>query len=196
MRSLSTHSTQGGPMRELTKAELRIIKELKKQDILQPPRGYQLDYRNGVIMVACADGDQLYDLFTTHAGLCPSNPNRHRIHLLTRNGGALWISRPRTFNRQTDEVGSLLKEIQKAHSMKHINAVALYTHVPCGVADEFNTDIVTNLKLLIEAKILVRPLSPDFQTAEFFHVDYGQGKKRSYYVSPEKFDEWLNSKKS
>lgn len=176
-------------MRQLTETELQILKELKKQDVLQPLRGYQLDYRNGVIMVACADGDQMYDLFNTHASLCPSNPNHARIHLLTRNGGALMLLRNERLSCD------LSKEIATASDLKHIKATALYTHTPCGIADALDITIGRSLNRLVTAKQRIDESNLHLQVACFFHVDYGQGKKRSYYVSPERLDEWLKSKK-
>ena len=121
MRSLSTHSTQGGPMRELTKTELRIIKELKKQDIFTNRYEVTSDYRNGVIMVACADGDQMYDLFTTHASLCPCNPNRTRIHLANTQ----WRRPLSRSTLLTKDVPGLLKRNPTASDLKHIKSVAL-----------------------------------------------------------------------
>jgi hypothetical protein len=179
-------------MRELTEAELQIIKELKENDVLEPLRGFQLDYSNGVVMVACADGDQMYDLFTTHASLCPCNPNRHRIHLLTRDGGALVLPSVHFANQASN---ILLNEIAAASLMKDIKTVALYTHIPCGIADKFGIKTKENVVLLTLAKQRVEWMNVlNLQVACFFHVDYGQGKKRSYYVSPEKFDEWAKSK--
>lgn len=79
-------------MNRLSDQDRKLIEKFIKNGVLEPLNGYQLDYSNGVIMVACSDGDQLYDLINRHTTLCRSNPNHTRIHLIALNGGALLLS--------------------------------------------------------------------------------------------------------
>ena len=184
-------------MGQLSDRDRKLIEKFIKNGVLEPLNGFQLDYSNGTIMVACSDGDQLYDLISRHTNLCQNNPNHTRIHLIALNGGALLLDATSPLGKEVPahpEYRVILRHLLGARELKKITSVALYSHAPCGMADKFGLSVADILRSLAWAKTFLENFHK-FKAANFLHVDYGQGVKNSYHVSPEKYGEWLSTKK-
>jgi len=148
-----------------------------------------LDFSNGVIAVVCADGDQFFDYYTHIVSLAKEQLGRERAHIMALNGGSLLLS-----NEWPDpeEAVVLKRHINVAVDLKNIHTIALYVHAPCGAAGICHFDVKKVLDLLVQAKENVKKIRDDIKVICFVHVDWGDGKKRTYFLSREK---WINYNK-
>lgn len=163
-----------------------------KQGVLLEVKAHLIDESSGTIMVTCADGDQMTDVYRHHEGVCIHHRSDPRIHLFSLNGGAKLIAENSPLQMGgEDEI--LLKHMQFARVKKDIETVVLYAHAPCGAAYDHDLSFSDVLELLFAGKDRVKRTLPGIKVACFCHVDYGDGKKRTYFVSR---DAWLVWKKS
>ena len=176
-------------MSQLTNTDRELILSLRSEKILDDVLGHSLKLDNGVIIVTCSDGDQIPDVFRFQGKIGKDQKSDERIHTIALNGGALDI--PENSPISTDgESKVILKHIGQAIELKNINTVILYGHAPCGAAGLCNLSAEQTFDLLIEAKTKVKEVYPQVTVACFYHVDYGQGKKRTYFLSRDKYKEW------
>lgn len=159
--------------------------------VLADVEEHKIDQTNGVIMVACADGDQMPDIFLFQKKMEEKQRKTPRIHTIALNGGALLI--PENSPVATGESKILIGHIRVAMDLKKIKTIALYAHAPCGAAGLCKLSVEVILDLLIQAKMQIKREISDAKVACFFHVDYGDGKKRTYFVSRDKYEEWKQS---
>lgn len=179
-------------MGTLTRADHAIKMRLRKAGVLGDLDGNRLDLRQGVIMVTCADGDQLYDIFAHKALAVMQQRSDARIHTLALNGGALLLAEDSPLSRTNNEGTVLMEHIRGAMKLKGMRTVALYAHAPCGAATKMvhpplRLDQV--VALLIRAKTRVKSLGDGIKVACFLHVDNGTGK-RTYHVSRDAWTSW------
>lgn len=178
-------------MPQLDPNEVRFFEELREAGVLEDVNGNRLDTSNGVILVTCADGDQLGDIFKLQSGMTP------RIHTLAFNGGGLLIPNGSSANVSIGisptgvEVclGDIyMNQIFVAQELKGIRVVALHVHFPCGIARLHSIEPCRLMELLVEAKTRIKTEMPDgMKVAAYLHVAWPDGRKRTYFVSREKW---------
>lgn len=166
----------------LNDCDREFAEVLRREGVLQDVDGHRLDLAEGVILVACADGDQMPDLFRHQASLQTEHRGVPRPHLLALNGGGLRIPRGSSLNGGAGEV--LLKDIGDARLLKGISMVALYVHAPCGAARLAGFTLEQEITLLMDAKVRVKEECGEVvRVACFVHLDWGDGRRRTYFIS-------------
>lgn len=175
---------------KLSDETLALIARFRTNGVLQDLDTHRIDQSKGAIIVSCADGDQIHDLFHHHEQLFNDAGISPRIHTLALNGGALLVAAgsPLTTWMREDEV--LLKNIGVARQLKEIDTVILYAHAPCGAAGAANMTFHNVLEYLMQAKTRLKRIDDKIKVACFCHIDYGDGKKRTYFVSRECFEKF------
>jgi hypothetical protein len=174
---------------ELNGVDSLAIRLMRSVGVLEDLNPHRLDQKDGVIMVACADGDQMPDLFAHQARLVSAHRDAPRVHTLALNGGALLIpTRSPLRNKALREGDVLCQHITAARKLKGISTIVLYGHTPCGAAGLHDLGIHDCISLLVEAKAQIRKTYPRVPIACFFHVADG-AKKRTYFISPKR---WRN----
>lgn len=170
----------------LSKNDRRLIEKFIGLGVLLEVDGHKIDESKGAILVTCADGDQFEDLFTHHANICKQQrcSDHARIHVLSLNGGAKLIAKSSPLHTAGED-RVILNHISGAKALKDINTVVLYAHAPCGAAYSKGISFENVLRLLFEGKDRVKESDKGLHVACFCHVDYGNGKKRTYFASRE-----------
>ncbi|MBU0596739.1 hypothetical protein KJ641_04020 [Patescibacteria group bacterium] len=182
-----------GHLSEEDRKRLEELRDPAQLGILQDEYPTKLDLSNGIIAVVCADGDQFEDKHGHLAEIVNNAIGRPRVHTISLNGGPLLLSFKSPAYQcieSHDQVHEfLVNQIAVGQKIKDMNTVVLCTHAPCGVAGLCGMDINAVLDHLVEAKQdLKERLGETTKIACFLHVDYGDGKKRSYFVSASR---WL-----
>lgn len=182
-------------MPQLDQKEVHFFEELREAGVLEDVNGNRLDTSNGVILVTCADGDQLGDIFKLQSGMTP------RIHTLAFNGGGLLIPHrsPANMSFGMSPTGAVIclgdiymSQIFAAQELKGINVVALHVHFPCGIARLHSIGPCRLMELLVEAKTRIKTEMPDgMKVAAYLHVAWPDGRKRTYFVSRRKLAAYL-----
>lgn len=177
-------------MAHIKSEEVLFLEKLRSAGILEDIDKKRIDSSNGVILVTCADGDQMADVFQKTENLS------HRIHTLALNGGGLLLptSSPantlltNTSNEKEVRIGDVfLDQIITARALKNINLIALHVHVPCGIGQKFDIDPKQLIELLAKAKDRLKEAMPGIKVCSFVHVAWPDGRKRTYFVSREKW---------
>ncbi len=173
----------------ISPTDRNLVREMREFGVLRDAEGHRLDQASGVILVACADGDQMPDLFRFQAGMSDGQREVPRVHVLALNGGALLIpdGSPIT-NVGEDRV--IIEHLRGAQGLKGISTVALYVHAPCGMAYGAQLSFEGVIGLLMQAKTRVKEMVPGLRVACFCHVDKGEGNRRTYFVSRDEYDRW------
>ncbi len=176
---------------KLSIEDRNLVRKLRMDGVLDDAKGHFLDQNNGIILVTCSDGDQFFDIFEhqaqMQAGQQPADP---RIHTFGWHGGALACAPCSPINERKKADLVFLDQIKAARKMKNIDMVALYTHAPCGAASGNGVNLVKAFALQAGAKVKIKTLNRGIKVACFFHVDYGNGVKRTYFFSRRKWDAW------
>lgn len=175
----------------LTEEDLKYIERLKEVEIFQNVDDHLLDQTNGLILVTCGDGDQMFDIFKYHVQMQNGHLSDPRIHLLAFNGGASRLSR----NSPTNRPGFLsdltfMEGIHEAVALKGIRTIGLQIHGPCGKIARCGLTFKQSLPLLIEAKLRVKSEIANSIVACLCHIDYGNHKKRTEFVNRPNFEKW------
>ncbi len=174
-------------MAHLHEEDKNFLNQLRQENILEEVKPKSLDLSNGAIAVVCADGDQFFDYYNHVTSLAKEQLGRERVHIMALNGAALLLS-----NEWPDkEEGVVLRRhINVAVDLKEIHTIILYVHAPCGAAGICHFDAKKVLDLLVQAKDNVKQIRPDIKVICFVHVDWGEGKKRTYFLSREKWNDY------
>lgn len=180
-------------MAKLSGEDRELIRTLRAAGVLRDVDEHRLDQRNGVILVTCADGDQFYDIFRYQCGTQAEQRSDPRIHSLAWNGGALACAPCSPINKRKHADDIFLDQIADARQLKSIDTVALYAHAPCGAAGINHINLLTVIALQMRAKAKVKTLNQGVTVACFFHVDYGNGTKRTYFLSREQWEWWAEA---
>lgn len=168
-------------MTELSQHDREFVRRLRDEGVLQDVADQRLDQVNGIILVTCGDGDETPELLQFVRERMRMRDLKPRIHQLSLNGGALLIPARSPVN--TDGDGKvMLKHVVKSNGIKGIRTVALYAHAPCAAAGEAGINLRGVIALLLEAKDEILRQA-DLDVACFLHVDHGQDRRRTYYVS-------------
>lgn len=165
-----------------------LARKLRQHNVLQDVEGARLNQSKGIILVCCADGDQFGDIFAFQKQLMAPQRETPRIHPLTTHGGALSIPQDSPLSTSRYPLGRvLMHQIAEANGFKELPTVVLYAHAPCAAAATWSLYQV--VQFLKRAGERVREELPHLQVVCLLHLDTGDGKKRSYFVSG---SEWKN----
>lgn len=178
-------------MLKLSVEDSALVRELRRAGVLEDVEEHRLDQSNGIILITCSDGDQFFDIFAHQVKMqTDQRPTDPRIHVFGWHGGALACAVHSPVNKRKHADLVFLDQIRAAREMKNINTVALYAHAPCGAADGNNVSLLEAFDLQVRAKAKIKTLNQGIRVACFFHVDYGNGVKRTYFLSRPKWDAW------
>lgn len=179
----------------LSERDLEMIRELRDFGVLDNVNGHSLSQKNGVIMISCADGHQMYDIFGHQLKMQEGHCQDPCIHTLAWNGGALRIPKnsPANKNGRTTHL-DVLDDIRDSIAIKNIHTIALYVHAPCGKAQACGIDFLETIRLLIIAKAKLKNEIDNVHVACFVHIDFNNHKKRTYFISKHKWIEWERNK--
>lgn len=180
-------------MAKVTVADLELLKEFRNAGILEDVNPSKIKGK-GVILVCCSDGDQMHDIFTHQVRIIEVIKPGPRIHTIAMNGGALLLPRDSPLSAELHEDEVMLWHIAGARKLKDIHTVVLYAHAPCGAAGLANLTLLKVIELLIQAAKRLNTIYAQLQVIPMFHVDYDGKKKRSYFLSIQKWNEWIASK--
>jgi len=170
-----------------------FLEELRSARALQDFDTSQLDQEEGVILVACSDGDQFPELYR-HLTLIQTGRWREqpRIHPVSLNGGPLRLVADSPANKPGRGTHlDVLESIADARSAKGIETVLLCGHAPCAHAGMREINFPSTLRLLLRAKEIVKGTFSWMRVAALLHVDHGDGRKRTYFVSRPELEECL-----
>ncbi|MFA6161628.1 MAG: hypothetical protein WC766_05705 [Patescibacteria group bacterium] len=171
---------------ELSAEDLEIKNALKGKGILEDVNHHKIDLANGVILTACADGDQMPDIFKHVTQSCCVHRSDPRIHTIALNGGALLIPR----NSPVTQLGEdrvIIEHIRAACKLKKIFTVALYAHAPCGMAGYYDLDLMHVLELLVQAKERIKTELVGTKAVCFVHIAKPDGRRNTYFLSAAKW---------
>ncbi len=172
----------------LTEGDVQILKQLREEGVLSEVSLDSMDLSNGVIMLTCADGDQFESYYSHLAELTKKQLARPRVHTLALNGGALLLS---DLWPTKEEGVALERHISAAVDLKKIYTVVLFVHAPCGAAGLCHWTIEQVIDAGVQAKTRIKSLRSDVKVICLIHVDWGHDKKRTYFLSR---DKWLARK--
>ena len=176
-------------MAHISENDIKIISAMRKFGVLDDIDPHRLAQEQGIIPIPCADGDQMIDIFQHQLKIALEGGVAPRPHQLSLNGGALLIAEESPLNKELREDLVLLAHIRGAMVLKKIRTVVLYAHAPCGAAGLAGLSFERCIDLLMKAKARVKKEIPGMKVACFCHVDR-KGKKRTYFVSKEKWEAW------
>lgn len=172
---------------QISNEDVALIKSLRKESVLQDLTEKELDQTNGLIQLVCADGDQFHDLYGYCAKISNAQRPTPRIHTFGLNGGALLLDASSPLNAQIDQATVLRHNLQVARQLKKIDTFAVAIHAPCGAAKLGGINLMKAIKTLLNGADLVSKENPGAAVKPLIHVDYGDGRKRTYLVSADKF---------
>ncbi|TSC83776.1 MAG: hypothetical protein G01um101413_916 [Parcubacteria group bacterium Gr01-1014_13] len=179
----------------LGESDKQLLKQLVEvEKLLIVPEAHKLDLSRGAIVVPCADGDQMDDLFDDIRSLAIESGKKPRPHFLTEHGGAMVLSPEWHDPDRPGRARRLTEDLVDAAKMKDIYTVLLFCHAPCGKATACKVDIEASIRHLMLAKRVVKQLDPQFQVRCFVHIDWhdeftGNGHfKETYFISAETWD--------
>ncbi|KKR04621.1 MAG: hypothetical protein UT30_C0005G0024 [Candidatus Uhrbacteria bacterium GW2011_GWF2_39_13] len=185
-------------MGKWTQFDMEVIKVLRREGIFEDGNTQKLESPDGEIVVTCADGDQMPDMFSHQCELADKGGWPVRPHVLSLHGGAMLMAEdcPLYQEFRVDEL--LLQHIREAEGkdLKGIGTVFLYIHVPCGAAGLAKLNLVNQIVFLMRAKERVKEIDSTNKVLCFVHVDYGTGRRRTYFISYTKWMEFWKEKAS
>ncbi|MBI5222732.1 MAG: hypothetical protein HY980_04555 [Candidatus Magasanikbacteria bacterium] len=173
-------------MGHLNDSDRAYLRELRDKKILLDIDSHLLDQKDGVIMIACADGDQMPDVFEKQEEYLLEQRETPRIHTLALNGGAIVVPADSPLNSELPKGRVIIDDIKGAMMLKGIRTIVLYAHAPCGAAGLYHLNTEEVINFLIRAKEEIKTAVADIKVACFFHVDWGD-HKRTYFVSAAKW---------
>lgn len=160
----------------------RLIAEMREKNVLGDLDPKQIDVSRGVMLVCCADGDQLDEVFDHMRDTSRSAGHKPRIHTLTGHGGALHLS-PHCEPYPGIDVRELKNlEIEEGRHLKDIHTIVLSVHAPCGKAAAMGLNLVDLIGHMMAAKSEIKSRHHGVRVLCMIHVDYGD-RKRSYTIS-------------
>lgn len=177
-------------MMKMSPEEIRFFERLREAGVLEDVNGNRPDASKGVILVTCADGDQMADIFNHTGNLTP------RLHTLSLNGGGLILPPESPANtsfvcsceRRETALGDIfMEQIATARRLKGIDLVALHVHFPCGIARAHEMAPQQLMELLVSAKDRLKREMKGIKVCAFIHIAWPDDRKRTYFVSREKW---------
>lgn len=176
-------------MLQLSDSDRSLFRALRTRNVLEGIEPHRLSTENGIIMVTCPDCDQFPDIFRHAGSVVCCKDETARIHPLSLNGGPILLhpsSPVATSGRST----VLTEDIGDAAQMKQIAAVALCAHAPCGKAYAHQLGLAAVIELLMFGRGYGASALPHLRFYPFLHVDQGGNRKRTYFVSSTRWQQW------
>jgi hypothetical protein len=169
-------------------ADQKFLEMLRKKGILQDVEGHKLKQSNGLTVVSCADADQVVDVFTYICQMQQAVRQEARPQMLSLNGGGLCLHPESPLNQELPKGEVLLNDIRGARVLKDIHTLAIYAHFPCGAArlSYFSAEEVFDW--LVKGKRYIKERLTGVNVSCFIHVDWGNGRKRTYHFSAAAWD--------
>lgn len=175
---------------------------MRKAGALADVNPRRLDQRNGAVIVTCSDGDQIPDVLEYHKRLCLQHRGTPRLHVVSLNGGAPLISPASPLSRGLPDGEVVVRHALKGLSAKKMTTMILKGHAPCLAVTLARLSAAETVRLVVEAKqhimqhIMALPIGAFFavSVACLFHVDWGSGRKRSYFIDEVRLGEWLKER--
>ncbi|MFA6547818.1 MAG: hypothetical protein WCT11_02620 [Candidatus Magasanikbacteria bacterium] len=174
-------------MGHLTDEDKQFLHELREKNILEEVEPNSLSLSHGAIVLTCADGDQFYDYYSHISSITKGQIAKSRVHTFALNGGSILLS---SAWPDKEEAVVLKRHINVAVDLKDIHTVILYAHAPCGAAAMCHLNIKTVIDYLMEAKSIIKNLRTDIKVICFMHVDWDGEKKRTYFISRDKWEKF------
>ena len=180
------------PALELSSEDHKVLTELRERRILDDIDPHRLEDPSSVVMVSCADGHQMADVFHYQEKICGQNGGPV-VHTIALNGGALLIPPDSVVSIGTPDGEVIRRHAIARCAMKGINTLAFYSHAPCGAARTHGLNAVDVISLTLRAKVYMRETldRENFRMACFVHVDWGS-KKRTYFIHKNEFHQWAS----
>jgi hypothetical protein len=177
-------------MGELNPRDREAIRVLREAGVLENDDAGKLYSPDGVIVIPCSDGDQMPDVFKHQCRLAHEGSWTVRPHMLSLHGGSMLIAEDCPLYRQFRVDELLLQHIREAEGpdLKGIGTVVLYIHAPCGAAGLAGLSVVHQIVYLMRAKQRVQEIDTTNKVICLVHVDYGDERRRTYFISRSK---WL-----
>lgn len=176
---------------ETNAADLQLIKRLREAGIFEDVDPHRIkNNHQGFIVVVCGDCDQATDIHGHHSSITSRIGQLRGIHEFKLNGGALRLPLKSPLNKKglpADKV--LLRDIKDAIFLKEMQTIVIYAHFPCGAAGLCGLTVLEQLDLLVKAKRRLKKEFSEVKVACFFHVDYTNGRKRTYFISLQNWEE-------
>lgn len=158
----------------LSIGQRELIDNLRRAKVLRDIDGTKIDPTRMVILM-CGDGDEKRSLDITnfhHQLAARHKPGLHSGaycgQILALNGGALLLAEESpAIDVKLREDHVFYKHLCDAVRIKQLNAdgerptVALYTHMPCGVAYLHHLDPLEQMKLIASAKDRLKRAHPN-----------------------------------
>ncbi|MBI2474044.1 hypothetical protein HYV70_05840 [Candidatus Uhrbacteria bacterium] len=148
-----------------------VVAVLREQGVLCD---YQARGRNGQIVVACSDGDQMKDLLLHKWEQAIRRGKKFRPHMLCFHGGAMNID---VHCKLYPGLGQIvLDHIRQAEgpNLKGITSVNLSIHTPCGAAELNEMTLIHQMWHQYRASLLVAQIDLTNTIIPTLHVDYGE----------------------
>lgn len=178
-------------MGSISYGDEKIIADLRRTNVLQDPVGHLLDLKNGSILVTCSDADYFFSILCRQLKMILGQRHNARIHPLCMNGGPIRLVPNSPANKRPDEHLFYQGEILDAMKMKGIKTIALVVHAPCGKAAACNIDLLYLLKLLVQAKLIVKKMDGDVVVVCYIHVAFPNKDEHTYFFSRPDWEEWI-----
>jgi hypothetical protein len=180
--------------RQISLQDKKLIRSLREADVLQSIQLGLLDQRNGITLITCSDGDRICDVFDYHVAAqrnCRAHP---RPHMIALHGGAPAFAPMSPFNTRDLADETLFDQVALSQEAKpDIRTIAAYAHWPCGMAALKKVDLRDLISLHIQANDRIKDHNKNFIVAQLFHVDYGNGIKRSYFLCTKSWEAWVHA---
>ncbi|MBI4256598.1 hypothetical protein HY626_00910 [Candidatus Uhrbacteria bacterium] len=154
----------------LSAFDREVIRVLREGGVL---KDYTARGRNGQIVVACSDGDQMKDLILHKWREAIRSGRIFRPHLFCCHGGAMNVDPTCTLYPGMSR--NLLEQIRQAEGvdLKGITSVNLCIHAPCGAASMTGMTILHQLWHQYRAAEEVSMIDSTNSIIPTIHVDYG-----------------------
>lgn len=193
----------------LSTGHLELIEKLRRARVLRDIDDTKIDFTRMVILM-CGDGNEKrsLDIANFHHRLAERrtpnlSPDAYCGQILALNGGALLLA------EESPAIDASLREDRIFHKhlcdavrLQKLNAngerptVALYTHMPCGVAELHRLDPLEQMKLVALAKDRLKTAHPTWRILLCVHVHHPansreEAKPRTYHFSRKNLNAWL-----
>lgn len=175
---------------KLDKRDRQLIDVMRQDQVLVNTDPVKFNQHAGSIVVCCSDGDQMTDLLKHNVSMAVASGGQVRPHMIANHGGAMLLSDGVQLFEQHDISGLIKTEISQAIQMKKISSVALMVHAPCGASNMIDLDVVDTVDHMMRGKKMLKEYFQNVVFSCFLHVDYGQNRRRTYFVPEDRFEEW------
>lgn len=141
----------------------------------------------GLILVGCGDGDQIPD-FLRHLVQRVKCAKRPHLHL--ENGNPLSLVKEAPIPKEMRFHDQLKARIKQSRRLKRISTLLLCCHYPCGMAWESHISLPMIICYTYQAaQEMVKDGWDAKKIVLLFHCDYGDGKRRTYFIEKEKINQ-------